>query len=111
ADGIDVDLDGVLQEAVDEHRSLGRQPALLAEGPERRQLGHGPPEVLLVVHDLHGPPAEDVAGAHERGVADAVDHRQRVVDGRGCSTGRLWYLQAGTQRVPAFTVLGQVDGL
>ena len=37
ADGVDVDLDGVLEEPVDEHRPLGRQPALAAEGAERRR--------------------------------------------------------------------------
>ena len=42
ADGVDVDLDGVLEEAVDEHRPLGRQAALPAERAEAGQLGHGP---------------------------------------------------------------------
>ena len=38
ADGVDVDLDGVLEEAVDQHRPLGRQPALPAEAAEPGQL-------------------------------------------------------------------------
>ena len=37
ADGVDVDLDGVLEEPVDEHRALGRQPALAAEASRSRR--------------------------------------------------------------------------
>ena len=37
ADGVDVDLGGVLEEAVDQHRPLGRQAALPAEGAEARR--------------------------------------------------------------------------
>ena len=40
-DRVDVDLGGVLEEAVDEHRPLGRQPALLAEAAEVGQVVHG----------------------------------------------------------------------
>ena len=36
-DGVDVDLDGVLEEAVDEHRTLGREPALAPERAEVRR--------------------------------------------------------------------------
>jgi hypothetical protein len=32
--GVDVDLDRVLEEAVDEHGPLGREPALPTERPE-----------------------------------------------------------------------------
>ncbi len=65
ADRVDVDLGGVGEEAIDQHRALGRQPALLAEAAEAGQLGHRPGEVVAVVHDLHRPPAEHVARAHQ----------------------------------------------
>ncbi len=71
AQGVDVDLDGVLEEAVDEHRSLGRQAALTTEGAEPGQLDHGVAQALVVVHDRHGAPAEHVARPYQRGVADA----------------------------------------
>ncbi len=38
ADGVDVDLDGVLEEAVDQHRPLGRQATLPPERAETGQL-------------------------------------------------------------------------
>ena len=37
---VDVDLDGVLEEAVDEHRALGGQPALTRQAAEAGELGH-----------------------------------------------------------------------
>ena len=62
---VDVDLDGVLQEAVDQHRALRRQAAFAAQRAEAGQLVHGPAQVVLVVDDLHGPPAEHVARPHQ----------------------------------------------
>ena len=53
--GVHVDLDGVLQEAVDQHGPLRRQAALPAEGAGPGQLRHGPAQVVVVVDDLHGP--------------------------------------------------------
>ena len=63
ADGVDVDLGGVLEEAVDQHRARRRQPALAAQAAEAGQLGHGPAQALVVVDDLHGPAAQHVARA------------------------------------------------
>ncbi len=40
ADRVDVDLDRVLEEAVDQRGSLGRQPALAPEAPLLGELGH-----------------------------------------------------------------------
>ena len=43
ADGVDVDLGGVLEEAVDQHRPLGRQPALASPGvPKPASCVHRP---------------------------------------------------------------------
>ena len=110
-DGVHVHLGGVLQEAVDQHGPLGRQPALPAEGAETGQLGHGPAEAVLVVHDLHRPPPEHVAGAHQGRIADPLDDGKRVGDGRRGAAGRLRDLEPGAQRVPVLPVLGQVDRL
>ena len=57
---VDVDLGRVLEEAVDQHRPLGREPAFPPERTEAGQLGHRPPEALVVVHDLHGATTEHV---------------------------------------------------
>ena len=111
ANGVDVDLDSVLEEPVDEHRTLGRQSALLSERAEPSQLGHRPPQAVVVVDDLHGPPAQDVGRANEGGIADAGDDDLRVVEADGRAARRLRDLEAGAQGVPSLAVLGQVDGL
>ena len=53
ADGVDVDLDGVLQELVDQDRVLGAG----LDG-----LGHVARQARLVVDDLHRPAAQHEAG-------------------------------------------------
>ena len=63
---VDVDLDRVVEEAVDEHRVL------------RRDLGGAPDVVLqrrLVVDDLHAAAAQHVRRAHQHRVADLVGDR------------------------------------
>ena len=109
ADGVDIDLDGVLQEAVDQHRSFRRQAALAAERPESGQRSHRPGQAFAVVDDLHGPAAEDVARAYEHGVADPPDDGLGIGRRRRRPAGRLGDLEAGAQGVPALPVLGQVD--
>ena len=60
-EGVDVDLDGVVEEAVDEDRVVGRGlGGLLDVGDER----------VVVVDDDHAAAAEDVGRAHEDRVAD-----------------------------------------
>ena len=56
ADGVDVDLDGVFEELVDQHR--------LALGDDDG-LGHVALELRLVVADLHRPAAQHEAGPHQ----------------------------------------------
>ena len=73
AHGVDVDLDRVLQEPVHQHRPLGRDPALAGQ----RARGHGlhdPAHAVVVVDDLHGPPAQHVARAEQHRVADLPRH-------------------------------------
>ena len=53
---VDVDLDRVLQEAVDQHGPLGGDAALAGERAGRHRL-HDPAHALVVVDDLHGPAA------------------------------------------------------
>jgi hypothetical protein len=56
--GVDVDLDGVVEEPVDEHRVL--------EG-DRGGPGDVRGEGVVVVHDLHAAPAQHVAGRMSTG--------------------------------------------
>ncbi len=73
---VDVDLDGVFEEAVEQDRSTLRHATLAREGTSRAgQVRHDPLEGDVVVDDLHGAPAQHVARTHEDGVADVLDDR------------------------------------
>ena len=109
ADRVDVDLGGVGEEPVDQHRTLGGQAALLAEAAESGQLVHRPGQVVAVVHDLHRPSTEHVARAHQHREADVVDDRQRLFEVDGGAAGGLRDAQLVADRVPRLAVLGGVD--
>ena len=70
---IDVDLDGVLEEPVDQHRVLGADVGRLGDvGLERG----------VVVDDLHAAPAEHVGGPDQHRVTDAVGDLPRLGERR-----------------------------
>ena len=109
ADGVDVDLGGVGEEPVDQHRTFGRQPAFLAEAAEPGELLHRPSEMVPVVDDLHRPTAEHVAGAHEHREADVVGDGERLFEIGRRSAGRLRDGQFVADLVPPLPVFGGVD--
>ena len=78
AHGVDVDLDRVLQEAVHQHGPIGGDTALPGERAGRHRL-HDPAHAVVVVDDLHGPAAQDVARAQQHRVADLPRDGQRLV--------------------------------
>ncbi len=109
ADGVDVDLGGVLEEPVDQHGAFGRQPALATERTEPGQFGHRPGQVVAVVDDLHGPAAQHVARTHQHREPDPLDDAQRLRE-IGCgSARRLRDSQLVAQLAPLLAILGQVD--
>ena len=69
AEGVDVDFDGVFEEVVDEDGALLR----ILDG-----FLHVAGDAFAVVGDDHGAAAEDVAGAHEDGIADALGAGERL---------------------------------
>ena len=102
ADGVDVDLAGVLEELVD-------QDGVLGAGLDR--LGHVPRQARLVVDDLHGAAAEDEAGPDDDRVADPLgDPPRLVVVGRRVA-GRLSQAEPVDDQAEPLAVLGQVDAL
>jgi hypothetical protein len=111
AEGVDVDLDGVLQEAVDQHRTLGGEAALPPERAGAGELVHGGDQLVAVVHDRHGPAAEDVGGPDQGWEADAVADLERPLDVDRRAAGRLRNLQLGAEGVPPPAILGQIDGV
>ena len=77
---VDVDLDGVLEEAVEEQRVLAVGLRVAA------QVGR---EVVGRVADLHRPAAEHVGGADEQRKADPAGDRLRLLGAEGGAVGRM----------------------
>ena len=98
---VEVELDGVLEEAVEQHRMAVGAP----RPPERMKCA----ERLLVVADRHGAAAEHVGRAHQHREADAARDGERLVErARGAVLGLADAL-LGEQRAEALAVLGEVD--
>ncbi len=72
-DGVHVDLHGVVEEPVDQHRML--------RGDLGRPLDVGP-QHLVVVNDLHPAPAEYVGRPYQDRIADPLRHRPGLGIGR-----------------------------
>ncbi len=102
AERVDIDFDGVFEEAVDQHG------AVLREGDG---FAHVAAHAVFVVDDHHGAAAEHVAGAHQHRIADAlrdldgfVGAGRRAVCGRG-------NLQVVEQFAEELAVFGEIDVL
>ena len=113
ADGVDVDLHRVLQEAVHEDGALGGHPSLPAEGPSAlsHQAGHHVAHGPVVVHDLHGPAAEHVARANEHRVTNLGRDGDRLLGRRRRPTVGLANPEVSAQLVPSPPVLRRIDAL
>ncbi len=98
-EGVHVDLDGLVEELVDQHRVA----ALLG-----RHVGG---ERLLVVHDGHAGPAEHVGGADEHGVADLGGDLAGLADGHGGAVLGGGQARLGQHPPERAALLGQVDRL
>ena len=99
-EGIDVDLDRVLEEAIE-------QQGVRLVGPHvTPQIGV---ESLRRVADLHRPPAEHVGRAHEEREPDLLGDRRRLRGRVRGPVGRVRDLEAAQQGAEATTILGQVD--
>ena len=95
AERVDVDLDRVLDEAVDEDRA--------------RDGGHRLPQLLVVVTDPHRPAAEHVRGPHEHRVADLGCGRERLLGALDGGPGRAADAELVGERAELLPVLGEVD--
>ena len=100
ADRVDVDLDRVVQEAVEQHRRIVA---------DLHRLAHVALEVALLVHDLHRAPAQHVRRPHDERIADLVGRGDRRLLGARGAVGRLQELQPVQQLLEALAVLGHVD--
>ena len=102
AECVDVDLDGVLEEPVDQHRVLGRELGGAGDVALQR---------LLVVDDLHAAPAEHVGRPHQHGVADVGGDAAGLFEAGGHAEPRRGQPRGPQHFAERAAVLGQVDGL
>ncbi len=101
-DDVDVDLDRVVEEAVEQHRRIVRHLHRFAD--VARQVGVG-------MHHFHRAAAEHVARAHHQRIADLARQHQRLVGAARGAVRRLQQAEVGHELLEALAVLGQVDRL
>ena len=100
AQGIHIGFERIFQEAVDQHRVVGRDAHCIAEViPQRR----------LVIYDLHGPSSEHIRRTNQNGIAHAFSHDHRVIHLGHGAAGRLCYAQASRQLLKAPPILCDID--
>ncbi|GAA3072703.1 hypothetical protein GCM10020000_66920 [Streptomyces olivoverticillatus] len=99
---VDVDLDRVVEEAVDEHRVLGDQARVPLQ-----VAGQGG----LVVDDLHAAAAQHVGGADHDRVADLRGDGLGLGEGEGRAVLRRGQPGLGEHPAEGAALLGEVDGL
>ena len=100
ADRIDVDLDRIVQEAVEQHRRIVRH---------LDRFAHVALEIALVVDDFHRAAAEHVRRAHHQRIADRFGRLHRLFLGARGAVRRLLQLQPVQQLLEALAILGHVD--
>ena len=100
AERVDVDLDRVVEKAVEEHRRIVRH---------LDRLAHVALEVAAVVDDLHRAPAEHVRRPHDERIADLVGGADRRGFGARGAVRRLAELQTVQHLLEALAVLRHVD--
>ena len=100
AERVDVDLDRVVQEAVEQHRRIVRH---------LDRLAHVALEIAAVVDDLHRAAAEHVRRPHDERIADLVGGADRRGLGARGAIRRLPQLEAMQHLLEALAVLGHVD--
>ena len=102
AERVDVDLDGVLQEAVHQHRVFGR---------ELRGAGDVALQRLVVVDDLHAATAEHVGRPNQHRISDVGGDPPGLRERRRHAVARRRQPRRRQQVTERAAILGQIDGL
>ena len=102
AQRVDVDLDRVLEEAVDQHRVFGRELGGAGDVALQR---------LVVVDDLHAAPAQHVGRPHQHRIADVGGDPAGLRERGRHAVPRRRQPRRGQQVAERAAVLGQIDGL
>ena len=102
ADSVNVDLNGGVQEVVQQHRTvIGDQYG----------TAHVLLELFLGVDDLHGAAAQHIGRADHQRVADVPCNEDAFLEAAHRGVGRLLEPQAIDHLLEALAVLGPVDGV
>ena len=102
ADRVDIDLDGIGEIAVDQHRAVAR---------DDHRLGDVALELGIVLDDFHGAAAQHIGRADHHGEADALGDLLRFGAGIGDAVLGLAQFQFLEELGEAVAVFGQVDGI
>ena len=98
--GVNVDLDGVVEKAVEQYWRIVR---------DFDRLAHIALEIALLVHDLHRPPAQHIRWAHDQRITDLLCRNHCLAFRASCSVRRLAELQIVQEVLKTFAVFGHVD--
>ncbi len=102
---IDVDLEGVFQEAIDVERAAGKPTT----PGESERLARVTRKRFSVVDHLHRATAEDVRRADDQRIAHALGHRDRARDRARARLLRMPDVESIEQRGEALAILRQID--
>ena len=109
ANGVDIDLGGVFEKAVDKHGTFSRKATLATQRTKLGKFVHCSTEASVVVDNLHAAAAKYVRRAHERRVANARDDVERLFGGRCRAAWRLRNRHPLAERIPLLAIFGKVD--
>ena len=97
ADAVDVNLNGIFEESVDQHRLS------LCNG---KGLGNVPFKLDIVVANLHRPATKHKAGTHQRGIPNSRNLPAGLLQCPRNATGRLLELQTIEELAKFFSIFG-----
>ena len=109
ANRIDVDFCCVVEEPIDEDRSLRTQSTLTTERSRGGHLGHCSSQMALVVHDLHRATTKHVTRANEHRIPDSTRDFQRFFDRQRSATWWLFDVEGSTQCIPLLSIFCEID--
>ncbi len=97
---IDIDLDGVAQVGIDQHRIGAR---------DLHGVAHVPLDGLTVVDDLHGAATQKVGRPDDDRIADLFGDLDSLLLRRRGAVGRLAQRELVDQLLEALAILGEID--
>ena len=102
ADGVDIDLNGGIQEVVQQHRAVvGHQ----------HRVTHVAHQLFFVVDDFHGTTTQHVGRTHHQRITDLTGRQNAFFVTAHGGVFRLFQTQTGDHLLEPLTVFGAVNGV